>query len=85
MKISAFISEKQKILNGNLFQDLLAADLIYDHHASLLTDLNYLESITEDLLYDLYRDAITSDHSRLFSGFTQEHRDAYLRLKLRGV
>jgi hypothetical protein len=63
----------------------LAADLIYDHHAQLLTDFKYLTSITEDLIYELYRDAIISDHSLPFEGFTQEHRDAYLRLKTRGV
>lgn len=48
--------------------------------------MKYLSSsITEDLIFEFYRDAIISDHSLPFEGFTQDHRDAYLRLKTRGV
>ena len=51
----------------------------------MAADAKYLESITEDLIYEIYREAIVCDHARTFADFKQEHRDAYLRLKMRGM
>ena len=51
----------------------------------MLVEGKYLESITEDLIYETYREAIVCDHTRTFGDFNQEHRDAYLRLKMRGM
>jgi hypothetical protein len=51
----------------------------------VLGEAKYLESITEDLIYETYREAIVCDHTRTFADFKQEHRDAYLRLKMRGM
>jgi hypothetical protein len=51
----------------------------------LAADASYLESITEDIIYENYREAIICDHTRTFTDFKQEHRDAYLRLKMRGM
>jgi hypothetical protein len=52
---------------------------------SVLGEGKYLESITEDLIYETYCEAIVCDHTRTFADFKQEHRDAYLRLKMRGM
>ena len=51
----------------------------------VLKNTQYLSEITDDILYECYGAAIRHDHSRPFDGFTQEQRDAYLRLKLRGI
>lgn len=51
----------------------------------MLAEAKYLESITEDLIYETYRDAIICDHTRTFVDFKQEHRDIYIRLKMRGI
>ena len=51
----------------------------------MLQDVSYLTRLTEDTIYESYRDAIACDHTRPFIDFTQEQRDAYLRLKMRGV
>ena len=51
----------------------------------MVAEFNYLESITEDLIYETYREAIVCDHKRSYANFMQEHRDAYLRLKMRGM
>jgi hypothetical protein len=51
----------------------------------VVEEVKYLESITEDLIYETYREAIVCDHTRTFADFKQEHRDAYLRLKMRGM
>ena len=51
----------------------------------MAADASYLESITEDIIYENYREAIICDHTRTFTDFKQEHRDAYLRLKMRGM
>ena len=51
----------------------------------MAADVSYLESITEDIIYKNYREAIICDHTRTFNDFKQEHRDAYLRLKMRGM
>jgi len=57
----------------------------YDAFNKVLQDTKYLSEITDDILYECYGAAIRNDHARPFDGFTQEHRDAYLRLKLRGI
>ena len=46
----------------------------------MVAEVKYLESITEDQIYETYREAIVCDHTRTFADFKQEHRDAYLRL-----
>ena len=51
----------------------------------MLQDVSYLTRLTEDTIYESYREAIACDHTRPFIDFTQEQRDAYLRLKMRGV
>jgi hypothetical protein len=63
----------------------MEAEKLYDHHISVLAEAKYLESITEDLIYETYRDAIICDHTRSFVDFKQEHRDIYIRLKMRGI
>ena len=63
----------------------MESDKLYDHHVSVLAEGKYLESITEGLIYETYREAIVCDHTRTFADFKQEHRDAYLRLKMRGM
>ena len=67
-------------------QDILDAEKFYDHHRGLLISCAYLATLSEDnTLYDLYKDVVHRDHVRIFADFTQEHRDIYLRLKLRGL
>jgi hypothetical protein len=51
----------------------------------VLAEVKYLESITEDLIYETYHEAIVCDHTRSFANFMQDHRDTYMRLKMRGV
>ena len=57
----------------------------YASFTQVLQNNQYLSEITEDILYECYGAAIRNDHSRPFDGFNQDHRDAYLRLKLRGI
>jgi hypothetical protein len=45
----------------------------------------YLADITEDTIYQTYRTAVQVNHSKGFEDFLQQHRDAYLRLKLRDL
>jgi hypothetical protein len=47
----------------------MESDKLYDHHVSVLAEGKYLESITEDLIYETYRDAIVCDHTRTFADF----------------
>ena len=47
----------------------MEADKLYDHHVSVLAEAKYLESITEDLIYEIYREAIVCDHTRTFADF----------------
>ena len=45
----------------------------------------YLADITEDTIYQTYKTAVQVSHSKGFEEFSQYHRDAYLRLKLRDL
>ena len=47
--------------------------------------MSYLQNLTEDVIYQILGHAIRQDNSQSFDNFSQEHRDAYLRLKLRGI
>ena len=51
----------------------------------MLLSTEYLADVTEDVIYAALSDAIRYDQSIPFENFTQEHRDSYLRLKLRGI
>ena len=51
----------------------------------MLHNTEYLADITEDVIYGALSDAIRLDQSNPFENFTQENRDSYLRLKLRGI
>ena len=45
-----------------------------------------MEELTEDYLYSCYsKTLLTRSDTQAFTDFTQEHRDIYLRLKLRAV
>lgn len=50
-----------------------------------LDQYKYLANLSEDVIYQIYEPIITKDHTKPFTEFTQDHRDAYLRLKLRSV
>jgi hypothetical protein len=48
-----------------------------------LEELTYLETLNEDLIYREYRPALAKDNSNPFADFSQEHRDAFYRMKFR--
>ena len=61
-------------------------DKKYQGYKDILENSKYLADINEDLIYNIYREVIQLDNSREFpKEFDQSHRDAFLRLKLRGV
>ena len=55
----------------------------YDDYENLLIMTEYLADITEDVIFSSLKDAIRMDHSTPFTGFNQDHRDSYIRLKFR--
>ena len=57
----------------------------YGDFEKVLINSEYLADITEDFIYQAYRTGIQANHSRGFEDFSQDHRDAYLRLKLRDL
>jgi hypothetical protein len=44
-----------------------------------------IEEISEDQLFEVYKEAIKRNHSAPFEDFTQLNRDAYTRLKFRAI
>lgn len=71
-------------MNG-LIDNLNDANAHYDRFEQVLFNTAYLESVTEDVIYKNLGHAIRQENSEPFDNFSQEHRDAYLRLKLRGI
>ena len=47
--------------------------------------MRHLEGISESYIFEHYQPAIRQENDSTFDDFTQEHRDAYIRLKVRGV
>ena len=69
-----------------LLQTLKGLDAAYEGYEKALQSLRYLSDISEDTLYLLYEPALSIPQStRPFEGFTQLHRDLFLRLKLRAI
>lgn len=48
-------------------------------------ELQYLKSLDETAIYNSYEDIIKRSHTLTFDGFTQDHRDAYVRLKFKAL
>jgi hypothetical protein len=68
-----------------------SVDLIegYEGHfkklSDILADKNYLEQLSDDTLYQIYRASIRHDHVRPFLNFSEYNRDSYHRLKYRSI
>ena len=50
-----------------------------------LEGMSNIEQITEDTIYDLYSQVIQEEHTASFKDFTQNNRDAYIRLKFKAI
>ena len=62
-----------------------AVNAQYDRFEKLYANSEYLADIDEDVLYANYKAEIRMDHKKDFANFSQLHRDAFLRLKLREI
>jgi hypothetical protein len=63
---------------------ILEVDQVHSKYlrlSRLVQRTQYLSEISEDVMYQAYSDVIKMEQSRSFEGFTDEHREAYLRLK----
>ena len=74
-----------KINNEGHIIQVDEANSLYDHFEKVLSNTSYLRDITEDVIYDAYKSAVRRNHAREFTDFSQLHRDAYMRLKLRDL
>jgi hypothetical protein len=68
-----------------LIEILDDANTHFDEYEQVLIRTSYLQNLTEDIIYQTLGHAIRQDNSQAFDNFSQEHRDAYIRLKLRGI
>ena len=69
-EVTAFLAKKENILEQGLIKEMLKADSFYDHHATLLSDCQYLSALTDDILFDIYHEVINLPHSSPFMDFT---------------
>ena len=51
----------------------------------VLSSYEYLMRLSEDTILDTCYPAVLSDNTITFTDFTQDHRDAYTRLKFRAL
>lgn len=78
-------SDIEKSIDKCLIDKILPLNATYSEFKANLEALIYLETLDEAAIYSCYEEAIKKDHQRPFDGFTQEHRDAYLRLKFKAL
>ena len=45
----------------------------------------YLERLSEDFIFEKFKEELNMDSSNPFTDFTQFHRDIFLRLKLKAL
>jgi hypothetical protein len=50
-----------------------------------MTEAESIGEINEDQVFEAYQDAIKQNHTAPFEDFTQQNRDAYMRLKFRAM
>jgi hypothetical protein len=75
----------ETISKDGLIDLIDAINIQYENFEKVLVKSEYLADISEDIIYQAYRASIQSNHSKGFEDFSQHHRDAYLRLKLRDL
>ena len=79
------MSNVEQLVDEGRVIELHEVNLKYEQYKDIVEKSQYLEDISEDKIYDVYREAIRQDHNMPFKEFTQDERDAYLRLKLKGL
>jgi DNA-binding ferritin-like protein (Dps family) len=85
IELSGFTERSKKMIADGLIDQLEEAKRKYSKFQEILACTEYLADITEDTIYQTYRTAVQGNHSKGFEDFSQHHRDAYLRLKLRDL
>jgi len=63
-------SKLKKILEESLIKEVLEVEPLFDSNSMVLMDVTYLTELTEDTIYENYREAIAYDHTRPFIEFT---------------
>ena len=63
-------SKLKKILEEGLIKEVLEVEPLFDSNNEVLKDVTYLTQLTEDTIYENYREAIAYDHTRPFLEFT---------------
>jgi len=63
-------SKLKKILEESLIKEVLEVEPLFDTNSMVLKDVTYLTELTEDTIYENYREAIAYDHTRPFIEFT---------------
>lgn len=53
----------------------------YQRQSRLLQRTKYLSDISEEIIYQAYSDVMNLEQRRSFEDFTDQHREAFLRLK----
>jgi len=71
------------LLEGTDLAKILAKEAHHARLVSCLDEYQCLATLDESTLLDHYYPAVINDNVSPFKGFTQDHRDAYLRIRFR--
>jgi hypothetical protein len=81
------IMETIKLIEGMVIKgqvaEILQIETLYNEFKHTFDEVKYLESISLEVLAKLYHEALLRDNERALDGFTQEHRDLYMKLKFK--
>lgn len=69
------------IYKGGLILNVDQVNSKYQRLSRLLQRTKYLSDISEEIIYQAYSDVISLEQRRSFEDFTDQHREAFLRLK----
>lgn len=69
------------IYKGGLILNVDQVNSKYQRQSRLLQRTKYLSDISEEIIYQAYSDVMNLEQRRSFEDFTDQHREAFLRLK----
>ena len=75
----------EQMLNKGQVEEVLKVEKDIVQLELAFEGLSYLDSISFDLIFKEYRQALLRDNERPLDNFNQEHRDLYMRMKFKAL
>jgi hypothetical protein len=89
VEIAAKIKDALKIIEQMVsrgsVEEILGMDDTFKEFERTVQELSYLETLSFDILYKVYQQALLRDNERPLTNFDDDQRDVYMKLKFKAL